>query len=121
MDFSKYKVTFDRLLNWRPWSNRNVCRNIWVENDARASLIASQGPICYTNTLPLAPVPLVSSEVESRSLPNEHELDSKVQYEARKLREILPQVSEATIYDLLQQHSTAQTAVNAYYENRATE
>jgi hypothetical protein len=115
MDLSKYKHAFLSLLHIKQNNRQQIYQNLWDNKDGPTALIATQIETSTTRTQPLAPVPPTSSEI------NEEE-NLKMQQEAYILRNVLsPDVSEATIYNLLQKYNTAQVALNAYYENQQSE
>jgi len=124
MDFTKYKSSFGRLVNRGQRARHDIYQNLWENKDNATPLMSSHEPTHSANR-PLAPVPLTSEElkeIEAEVAVSDQEQNVKMQQEARILRDVLlPNVSEATIYDLLQRYTTAELALNAYYENHMVE
>ena len=99
--------------------------------DGIVPLISSSNQIApITNTQPLVIAPpdthitnnTTTTNTTNTTNTNTQEETTIMEREARALRDILPnEVTEATIYDLLQRYNSADVALNAYFEGQTTD
>ncbi len=125
MDFSKYRGSFDRFIGRGQRIRQDIYRNFLSSNDGTTPLISSSNQIApITNTQPLVIAP-PDTHIENNTTiadTDNQEETTIMEREARALRDILPsEVTEATIYDLLQRYNSADVALNAYFEREITE
>ena len=126
MDFSKYKSSFGRLVNrGQRMSNeiyQHLCEN---DNNSQPNIVTiphQSSPIQPLISVPNTEISENTNMENTNVTTTNEEQNLKMRQEAHLLRDILPQnISEAVIYDLLQQYNTAETAINAYYEREITE
>ena len=110
----KLKILFKRL----------ICKRQQISNELYQHLCENNIPDINLNVQPLSsvsnPDDTKNDNVNITTINEEHNL--KMRQGAHLLRDILPpDVSEAVIYDLLQQYNTVEIAINAYYEREITE
>lgn len=113
MDLSKYRYYLNQLVTGERLKN-DIYKKIITNKDGLIPLISSNqnGP---TEKMPLEPViPLeISREPYIKELNSEY----TILQEARTMRDILPKnVTESTIYELLEKYKCAEIALNAYFE-----
>ena len=113
MDLSKYRYYLHRLVGGERLKN-DIYKKFITNKNGLIPLISSNqnGP---TETMPLEPV--ISLEISREPYIKEFNSEYTIVQEARTMRDILPKnVTESTIYELLEKYKCAEIALNAYFE-----
>lgn len=113
MDLSKYRYYLNRLVSGELLKN-DIYKKIITNKDGLIPFISSNqnGP---TETMPLEPV--ISLEISREPYIKEFNSEYTIVQEARTMRDILPKnVTESTIYELLEKYKCAEIALNVYFE-----
>ena len=113
MDLSKYRYYLHRLVGGERLKN-DIYKKFITNKNGLIPLISSNqnGP---TETMPLEPV--ISLEISREPYIKEFNSEYTIVQEARTMRDILPKnVTESTIYELLEKYKCAEIALNVYFE-----